>query len=912
MSERFLFLTLVWIGLIFGPKTACSIAIGSQTSLTNDQAHHRSRRSVSSHQVMVTAVPFLTNSYYFNRNELITFKIRMSCNGSGSYTNLKLNITSDWIDLSKGSVNKDMFDTGSITGNAAILGENSLTTDQVIIANVSGVVKDNIEPLTTLELKIELTGDSNVAGQYTSHPTVYGVFPEVNTTGNSAEPKNVYSTINMTMHVKLPVMTTTVLIELTTNIEDYIFMEIQNVVVNKGSAIPKAATPTYFRHDGIESDRVEIDFGNITIADNSQPKDRIITITYTIKINDNENIVNNTKHYFGAGVQVGSRVLWVEQYEVTVLKNEPALVVTATSDQTMNNTRLYIGDGVTISIQLSHHENTSSQTASEIRLGITTDYLTVDQSQTGIAKTKEEAVGNYTYFEFSLTQNEIVIGSTKNYELKMKLKDNVTPLLSVKATIQVKYQNLAGIEKRPLTTDVEDLITATPIIDFQIASGYNTTLSPGQKAKFTLDILLVKMNSPLEVELVMPKGNNEPIMSITDFRIISTGSNLVGVDNSAKFNNRSTTDYPELPDQGVINLGHVKNPLSDVNDDTNKIKMEFTAYLNDFQNVTDGAKFWVGAGVIGRPKMVWVGQIQIEAKVTPNSDPNVAINMTHSGETDTYTYDINFKHSNTSQNIAYNLTFEYYLPPYVKYLRTMTQPSDVTRLDGTRYKWNKRIFYFNDDVQHSIKVELARSKSPKTGVFNFVVPVRVSYQTRDGTWQEFLRAASRSIEVLPNGPTIPKDSRAKIHYYGRGFYWSRQAGNDFYVCMNQHVPTATPACYQLHSDGQHFIALDRRIGCILGHSSDSKLYGLARNQITAMVFDDNSNDWFPIPDNELPNKNEFTYKDLTGTTSVGPLPSPSADHHDTLNNNIWQGTGDGLYYKENGTQDWKLKAKWFV
>ena len=122
-------------------------------------------------------------------------------------------------------------------------------------------------------------------------------------------------------------------------------------------------------------------------------------------------------------------------------------------------------------------------------------------------------------------------------------------------------------------------------------------------------------------------------MSVTDFRIISIGSNLKDADSSAQFNNRSTTSYPELPDQGVINLGHVKNPTSNVNDDTNKIKLEFTAYMNDFPNVTDGAKFWVGAGVIGRPKMVWVGQIQVEASVSTNTAPGVDINVTYSADT---------------------------------------------------------------------------------------------------------------------------------------------------------------------------------------------------------------------------------------------------------------------------------------
>lgn len=82
------------------------------------------------------------------------------------------------------------------------------------------------------------------------------------------------------------------------------------------------------------------------------------------------------------------------------------------------------------------------------------------------------------------------------------------------------------------------------------------------------------------------------------------------------------------------------------------------------------------------------------------------------------------------------------------------------------------------------------------------------------------------------------------------------------------------------------LAVDRRIGCILGMDS-GVMYGLARNGITPMK--NENGDWFVIQDKELPAKNVFTFKDLSGTTSVGVVPSPNPIHIDDDSGNQWQG-----------------------
>ena len=127
-------------------------------------------------------------------------------------------------------------------------------------------------------------------------------------------------------------------------------------------------------------------------------------------------------------------------------------------------------------------------------------------------------------------------------------------------------------------------------------------------------------------------------MAIQDFKVLSIGSNL-NVENRIPItNSRQTTQGTLLVDQFVVDLGMTEynGSTTDYDDITDvvgsTVKLQFTAYLNDHDNVTDGTKILVGAGVIGRPKMVWVGQIQITANVTTD-EPKPYVNMTYSGDT---------------------------------------------------------------------------------------------------------------------------------------------------------------------------------------------------------------------------------------------------------------------------------------
>ena len=75
----------------------------------------------------------------------------------------------------------------------------------------------------------------------------------------------------MEHNIVLPELNYTLLVELTTNIEDYIFMEIKNVqVALKGTTVISkngTGSPKYFSsQENSENDRVEIDFGYVTVS----------------------------------------------------------------------------------------------------------------------------------------------------------------------------------------------------------------------------------------------------------------------------------------------------------------------------------------------------------------------------------------------------------------------------------------------------------------------------------------------------------------------------------------------------------------------------------------------------------------------------------------------------------------------
>ena len=79
--------------------------------------------------------------------------------------------------------------------------------------------------------------------------------------------------------------------------------------------------------------------------------------------------------------------------------------------------------------------------------------------------------------------------------------NDVSPLQDIEAIFLLDYQNSAHKQKRTIKKIVEGLVTGTPTINYLMSEPNTTTVRPGQKMDFTIDIILTKMRSPLEIEV---------------------------------------------------------------------------------------------------------------------------------------------------------------------------------------------------------------------------------------------------------------------------------------------------------------------------------------------------------------------------------------------------------------------------
>jgi len=112
-------------------------------------------------------------------------------------------------------------------------------------------------------------------------------------------------------------------------------------------------------------------------------------------------------------------------------------------------------------------------------------------------------------------------------------------------------------------------------------------------------------------------------MSLISLKVLSVGKNI---ENNAALsqitaNLSSTVGDPKLHDRGKIDFGTVESTVGDVDHPDNKIMLEFEIIVNDHANVTNGSKHWVGVGVRGGKRMMWVGDFALIAEVPLDRRP---------------------------------------------------------------------------------------------------------------------------------------------------------------------------------------------------------------------------------------------------------------------------------------------------
>ena len=143
-----------------------------------------------SHPLLVSAIPYLQDTYYFNKGEKIVFKVTIKYNTSITsgvdVTNVQVNVSSLWLDIQSGKkIDFDSVDDAGLP-TEYIFSKATLKSGESFYGNITCKVKDTIQPLSALYILLNARGSYDgkdiITDGEKSNPVVYAVFPEVNLT----------------------------------------------------------------------------------------------------------------------------------------------------------------------------------------------------------------------------------------------------------------------------------------------------------------------------------------------------------------------------------------------------------------------------------------------------------------------------------------------------------------------------------------------------------------------------------------------------------------------------------------------------------------------------------------------------------------------------------------------------------
>lgn len=252
--------------------------------------------------------------------------------------------------------------------------------------------------------------------------------------------------------------------------------------------------------------------------------------------------------------------------------------------------------------------------------------------------------------------------------LTLEVTEDISPLKDLVISMELSYKNSKGDAKMNTThKPVPSYVAGVPVFSLKLNSSTNQ-IGVGGRAKFFFKVLLRKMKSTLEVEVqsrtacpikifikhsdtlskspnsrhkmkisvfvptiyfqsvysqVILPVNETSIMAITYVKVVSVGKNI---DNYAALKLKepklnSTVKDPKLHDRATIDFGTVKSVVGLADSPDNEIVIEFEIVVNDHPNVTNGSKHWVGVGVRGGERMIWIGEVALMANVPDDRRP---------------------------------------------------------------------------------------------------------------------------------------------------------------------------------------------------------------------------------------------------------------------------------------------------
>lgn len=922
-----------------------------QEDCDNDQTaglHHRMRRSIQSswqrsQSLKVDFLPLVQNVTYYNTLDRISFSLNLTHNQSVSVDitkNIKVVLSSQYLTPVENSLQTQVGSVAGVSYNSSSISFNitSLTQSDLVSVSFMATVTASIHPLANLYFTVlvwgQNSGDSYLYyGPIPSQPTQYAVFPKVTLTRTSVSYLWVGNTTGYSMNIIMPKLNFSLLVEITTNINDFSFMELHDVKVKSVGGNIKTTqglgtlSPSVLYDSSEEvpfNDRAVLDFGNLTVhgSDNNE-----IVIDYNVTIRDHPMLANDSKHWVGAGMRSGYQMLWVGQEALYVYKSEPALTANFTTPNDTARKRYLIGDRLLLNWVVQHTYNTSYEDAKDVRISLYSNTL---KFLNGTYDTPTSQ-GNPLLINDAFHTGEISVptlaqGNQVTGSLTLEVSKNISPLETLDVFLKLKYKNARGDDKLNTTHKLSHAFVAGVPSFFLKLNASTNRIRIGGRAKFWFDILLRKMVSTLKVEVILPV-NKTSIMSLVSLKVNSVGKNIAN--NSALTNVKaqlnSTVGDQKLYDRGTLDFGVVENVVGDADHPDNKIMMEFEIIVNDHANVTNGSKHWVGVGVRGGKRMMWVGDVALIADVPQDRRPVLQVSATCAlpgtqlackdasslTRNSTVYFNGTVYHDTMSQQYAENVNVFWMMPPYVKFAKLDHDPELIYQFteQGPKFNFNKKMHFLNR-LSFSIEGSLDPNGLMPPGDTYAVSPIQLSYSAYSVQAVFGAPLVPVSLKFRSPGNVAPETTLSDLpEIYKRGFLLDSD-NKTVYICQQSSGSSRLQSsCFSTSDEGTTWIAMDQQVCHVIGQDGD-EIFGIACNNRAYMRKKGPQGAWYGIPKEDWQNamtKNSGIDANLVKINEdYSHSDHPKADKTKGTSPR-WGANAKGVYIDSGG---WKMKAQW--
>ncbi|KAL9974032.1 hypothetical protein ACROYT_G020561 [Oculina patagonica] len=914
-----------------------------------EEMHHVVRRSIPNPSTVSQSLkadfnPVIHNVTYYNIGDTISFQLNLTHNQSVAVdlkNNLKVVLWSQFLEPVQNSWSV-LAGVGSITGgpqfnsSAISFDVTTLGSADLVSVTFGAKVTDSIQPLSNLYFAVLVTGQDGGGDNYhygpaPSQPTLYAVFPTVSMTRNSYSYLWVSNTTGYTMTITMPHLDFSLLVEISTNINDFSFMELHNVQVKSvgsnvktsGGGIPAAPVSYDSSDEAPFNDRAVLDFGNLTVRGSDASLNKIV-IEYNVTIRDHPMLANDSKHWVGAGMRSGYQMLWVGQEALYVYKSEPSLTATFTTTNDTASNRYLIGDKLFVNWTVNHMENTSYEDAQNVRVSFYSNTLQILEGTYDEPGGSDQPLTINSHFQSGeIAVATLAKGQQITGDLVLIVSDKISPLEPLDIFLQLNYQNLRGDDKLNTTHKPSPpFVAGVPGFSLKLNNSTNQ-IRIGGRAKFSFNILMRRIVSTLKVEVILPV-NETSIMSLVSLRVVQVGTNIKNNTALSQITAQltSTVGDQKLYDRGTIDFGTVENTIGTVDHPDNKIMLEFEIVVNDHAHVTNGSKHWVGVGVRGGKRMMWIGDVALIADVPVDRRPILQVQATcelpgtklpcSEATTLERSSKVHFNgtiyHAEQSQQYADNVNVFWMIPPYVKYTKLDHDPELTYQQtqQGPKFSFDNRM-HFLDRFSFSVEGNLDPDGLMPPGDTYAVSPIQLSYSPFSMSAVYGAPPVPVSLKFKSPGDGAPVETPSELsEVYSRGFLVD-PTNDILYVCQKS-KDRVKSSCYSTADKTYSWIAMDQQVCYVIGQDGDD-LYGIACNGRAYMRKQGTQGAWYGIDKHVWEEAKNSNIQENLVTIEENYSHTDNPESAKTKGTStIWGGNAKGVYIKSGNY--WQLKAQW--